>query len=251
MVRTASLLSSLLILAASPIAHAGVIADSVAEFSGVQGQDNWSYGIFNQGAPPALATYSAAGFEEFDLFTTDWRASNGLVGANNNEFLNINDQGGHPTGIGPGSQDRVLWAIRRYESEVSGAIEIAYDLRKRNIINPDGGGITGRIFVDGVEVFSQFIANADGIGVQGSIIKNVNVGSKIDFVIDPLGMTPPNSGDDNYSARADGSIFSAVISDSAVPEPSTFAIGGGLFVCCLGLRKRRRNQTQGVQNGGS
>jgi hypothetical protein len=100
--------------------------------------------------------------------------------------------------------------------------------------------ITGRIFVDGVEVYTQFIDNLDGVGVKSVITANVAVGSFIDFAIDPTGSSP--SGQPPFSARADGSHFSAEISTTnAVPEPTSFAVlGTGCLVLLgwFGFRKR-------------
>ena len=215
------------------------IADSTTEFSDVQGQDGWFYGFFNQGATPST-TYTSAAFEVFDSYNTAnmrWEASDALVGGQNNVFLSLSAEGGHPTGIGPSGQDRIIWAVRRYTSQVAGLIDISYDLRKENFMNPEGGGITGRIFVDGVELFTQLIGNLDSIGVQGVLTRSVSVGSVIDFAIDPKG-TPPLAGVDGiYSARADGTHFSATIQMS-VPEPATFALMG-LGLAGIGYRRRQ------------
>ena len=86
-------------------------------------------------------------------------------------------------------------------------IVIAYDLGL-NVGAPNGGGITGRIFLDGVPVFAQFIDNLGVTGVHGVLNLSVNVGSKIDFAIDPLGIAGL-SGDHSLSARGDGSRFTA------------------------------------------
>ncbi len=183
-----------LIAVAAPHARAGIIADSIADFSLVQGQDGWSYGFYDEtdGAP-----YNPAGFTQFDVANApdnNWKASDALVpsppgpGEENNTFLSINAVGGHPTGVDIDGQDRILWAIRRFQSSLAGPVSIAYDIHKLNTTNLNGGGITGRIFVDGVEKLTQFIANADGTGVQGVLTVPVSVGSLIDFVIDPLGV---------------------------------------------------------------
>ena len=210
--------------------RAALIADSIAEFSGVQGQGQWFYGFFDKGTPTG-PSFSVGAFQEFDVFNDRWESSEDQVGANNTSFLSINALGGHPTGIGPSTQDRIIWAVRRYVSPVDGLIDIAFDLRKVNVVEPRGGGITGRIFVNGIEVFSQFIGNADDIGVQAVLSQNVSVGSTIDFAIDPTGIQPTNGDDGPFSARADGSMFSATISTpkvGAVPEASTFAVWGVL-----------------------
>jgi hypothetical protein len=201
--------------------HAVIVANSAAEFSDIQGQGNWYYGIFYQTAPAGDPHgYSADLFQFFDDYNglaNRWMASDSLVGANNNRFLSLWSDGGHPTGIGPGGQDAIIWAVRRYVSEVDGLINISFDLRKSNTEEPRGGGITGRIFVDGIEVLTQFIENSDGVGVRGIIQRKVSVGSVIDFAIDPTGQKPLTGTDGQFSARADGTIFSATISDSTTP----------------------------------
>lgn len=115
-------------------------------------------------------------------------------------------------------------------------MDITFDLRKTNFINPRGGGIIGRIFVDGVEVFSQPIANNDGIGIQDTITHEVQVGSVLDFAIDPTGEVPDEGSDGIFSARADGSAFEVVIEEH-IPEPGslTLLFLGGVV---LGLKRR-------------
>ena len=217
-------------------AAAVTITDSISAFSNTQGQGGWSYGFSNQTL--------GAGFQQFDTFNlvaNRWEASDVQVGGNNNDFLNLNALGGHPTGLGPFPQDAIIWTVRRYMSSMNGFVDIAFDLRKANIVNPAGGGITGRIFVDGAEVFTQFIANTDGIGVQQTITQSVAIGSTIDFVIDPTGIIPTSGSDGQFSARADGAIFSSTISTStgppnAIPEPSTFLLLGTGFAGLIGWR---------------
>jgi hypothetical protein len=221
-------------------ACAGPIADSMVEFSGVQGQDNWFYGFYNQGAAGGSPHgYTVGGFTAFDTFVAGrWEASDAQVGANNNDFLNLNAVGGHPNGLDLG-QDRLIWAVRRYQSEVAGLVDIAFDLRKINVSNSLGGGVTGRIFIDGVEVYTQFIENLDDLGVQGVLTANVSVGSFIDFAIDPTSNNPPG-GQSPFSARADGSHFSATISPNAIPEPSTAMLLGAGCLAVVGWTSSRR-----------
>lgn len=216
------------------------VANSITEFSAVQGQDSWSYGFFNLTAKGGA--YTGADFTAFDTVggsgaAAIWRASAAQVGADNNVFLGINVNGGHPNGIGPGAQDSNIWAIRRYTSEVSGLVRIDFDLHKENISNPRGGGITGHLFVDGLEVFSSLIDNLDGIGIQDSVFATVNVGSLIDFAIDPLGPGAPPGGDGVASARADGTHFSAVIRVGEIPEPGNALLTGLGLVALFATRR--------------
>ncbi len=231
-------------LTITPHTHAIPFADSQADFSDTQGQANWFYGFIDRGGPTPTATaYDPdTDFVPFDLFDAPaqrWEATDAILPAQNIAFLSINQDGGHPSGIGPSGQDSVIWATRRYVSDMDGLIDIAFDLRKENISEPRGGGIIGRIFVDGVEVFTQPIANDDATGVQGVLWHPVTIGTRIDFAIDPTGTSPGS--DSDFSARADGSIFSAQISQSVamIPEPLTTTLTL-LSATALTLTTRRR-----------
>jgi hypothetical protein len=206
-------------------------ADSIADFSGTQGDQGWFYGIYQQGPTGGLPHgYSAAAFQELDLFdagTQRWSASDSLVGTQNNNFLNLDEEGGHPTGLEPAPQDSIIWAVRRYVMPNTGLAQIEVDLRKKNTANTRGGGITGRVFVDGVEVYTQLVNNDDGIGFQTVLLATVQTGSTIDFAIDPTGINPLEGSDDIFSARADGSVFAAKI--EIVPEPSSLVLLLGLL----------------------
>ncbi|MEY2408137.1 MAG: hypothetical protein QOF48_807 [Verrucomicrobiota bacterium] len=109
------------------------IADSVADFSGKQGSNNWYYGYWNRQADPN-GIYS-------DLDMSFFPNANEAYGSNNfwngvawdwfngdPPFTQINAQGGIPnaTNGNPARPDH--WAIRRYVSEVAGAIKITGQL---------------------------------------------------------------------------------------------------------------------------
>ena len=217
-VRLACLLFSLV----GSVAHAAPIADSIADFSNVQGQNGWYYGFFNQG-PDNSTAYSPGSFQNFTTFGVVgagvWGASDAQVGSQNNVYLGLGSATGHPTGLKPpDQQDSIIWAVRRYVSEVAGDIDIALDLGKDNT-NPNGGGITGRVFLDGVEIYTQFAAATNGAGFQPTLVRNVALDSIIDFLIDPLGVAINQDGP--FSPRADGTRFSAVISAHTVPVAPT------------------------------
>ena len=79
-------------------------------------------------------------------------------------------------------------------------------MRKENVFNNAGGGITGRIFVDGMQVFSELVDNFDDDPTVSIVNVDVMVGSFIDFAIDPTGVLPLDTsrGDGIFSPRADG-----------------------------------------------
>lgn len=167
-----------------------LIADSVAEFSGVQGQDNWYYGYWDRSHDgdgiyqpgeillmPQFLTNSSINYG--NTYVPAWYAQDGIY------WTALHREGGHPNGL-DGNSGRLReehWTIRRWESETSGLIDLTGTLSKQTTLA--GNGIIGRIFVDGVELISQYIDAADFTGVNYNIQALVSVGSIVDFVIDP------------------------------------------------------------------
>lgn len=178
-----------------------VIANSVTEFSGTQGQSNWFYGYWNK-RDDADGDYADAEFVPFPRQAGLHSASNFWTGtywdwfAGNPPGTELSASGGHPAGSGgnPALDDH--WVIRRYISEVSGFVRISGTLAHTNAC---GDGIIARIFVDGNQVFQQLVF-ATSIGY--SVTVPVSTGSRIDLVIDA-------GAADNESC--DGSTFTATI----------------------------------------
>lgn len=210
------------------LADAAIIADSVADYATVQGQDGWFYGYYDgDGGDP----FNAGDFEQmtygevnFKPGTFWWAVQNGAGG-----FWTLLDEvGGHPNALLEASdRQRVThWAVRRYVSEAAGPVRFTGTLADRDTNAGIGDGVTGRIFVDGVEVYSQAIAAGDDTGVTYDFTVPVNLGSIIDFAIDA-----------NENDAADAATFTAVL--EVVPEPGTLALVGlaGLF-----MAKRRHTR---------
>jgi hypothetical protein len=202
-------------------AEAGFIADSVTEFSGVQGQDNWFYGYY-------AGTFAPSSFQQMATF----RGGIWYVDPDPPSpffWTQLNAFGGHPNGVitTTGRDPVEHWAVRRYISEVDGPVYLS-----GNIADLDGGGgngIVGRIFVNGAEVYSAAINNGNSGGVDYLVSVDVAVGTVIDFAIDP------RASDDRF----DNSRFTATV--TAVPEPTSFALAAsGLIGLTVLGRPRRR-----------
>ncbi len=154
-----------------------VLGDSVAEYSGVQGQDNWYYGTYIRNLD-SDGMYSPNEFGELtaDRFfvsaTNVWDV--GLNGAA--PSTEITQDGGHPGTTSNGFFSH--WSMRRWVSETEGEITISGTLA-----NPDaaGDGTIGRIFVNGTEIYTQPV---NGTSTDYSVTTTVKLGDIIDFAID-------------------------------------------------------------------
>lgn len=205
--------------------QAAIVADSVAEFSGVQGQDNWYYGYYSGSLLPGS-------FAQMPIFSPVGSPNAWVVDDDPPSpqfYTQLYDIGGHPNGVASSRDDVVHFAVRRWIAELTGDLTIS-----GNIADLDGGnggdGIIGRIFAGSSEIYSQFIGEGDSLGSNYSFTFSVVAGTPLDFVIDPIG--------DND--LFDSTRFTATISveDVNVPEPSSL-----LLLSTVGVFAFRRSRT--------
>ncbi len=126
-----------------------LIAHSSSEFSGIQGQDNWYYGVYPAFNAPSFSTLSNY---------TGFIWNNPGVGAIL-DFPQLDANGGHPQFEG------LNWAVRRWISEHSGTIRIEGDFYDRDLGGGDGAHV--RILVNGVQVYEYL--NIPGFSVAYSL----------------------------------------------------------------------------------
>lgn len=164
-----------------------IIADSVTEFAGTQGSNNWHYGYWQKtGDADGIYNYQTefVPFTQFGVYTivggVAWNTSSSSY------WTGLAAIGGHPNGVqtSAGRMPVEQWAIRRWISPVDGSITITGRLAKFNT-SSNGDGILGAIVVDGTTVFSRQIAATDGVGVNYSVTATVFPGSVIDWIIAP------------------------------------------------------------------
>jgi hypothetical protein len=189
-------------------------AGSQAEFSGVQGRDNWFYGYYGK-----TLDYDGVYDPLVDFYTgdPDWIFDgNWQLGIEGEAYVNppwtsLSAAGGHPNGFN--SFDLESWAVRRYASEFDGAAVISWHLSKSNL--NCGNGVTGRIFDQEKEHVAQAIDFNDATGVDGVLVlPGIAVGDPIDFAIDP-------TGPDGFSVDScDGTTFQIQVYEGQ-PVPST------------------------------
>jgi hypothetical protein len=170
------------------------LADSVAEFSSVQGRDSWWYGYFQ---PDSDADFHQAGTYIEGGADPGWYA-----GAGGQTWTFLDAETMHPNGetTTEGREPVEQWAVRRWVSEVDGDIEITGHLAKY-WVDGTSSGIAGYIYVDGAMVWAWYLEGWDNAGIDFDKVVAVHAGSTVDFALDPW------ESDD----RSDRSVFTATI----------------------------------------
>ena len=162
-----------------------LIADSVAEFSDSQGMENWRYGYWTKSDDnDGVYEANTSDFKPFIkvplAFLNSWNADEMMWDLSlptlSPQATQLRSDSVLPSGSNSG---KVQHPIRRWESEISGGILI-----HGSINNPDaaGDGVIARILVDGDEVYRQHF---DGNTADFSLLRPIQTGQNIDFVLDP------------------------------------------------------------------
>lgn len=191
------------------------IADSVSDFSGVQGHNNWYYGYY-------AAPFGPADFQEMQQYTGGiWYAQQFSL------WTSMNANWEYPNGTAAygGAVPIEQWSARRYVSEVAGLALVTGTISDLDHRGPNSNGVVARIFVNSDEVFSSVLENGD-TNVTYQIPVSLSHGTVIDFVVDPR----------DSNERFDRTEFSATIT---VPEPGIryCSFLGFIIAICVGWRR--------------
>jgi hypothetical protein len=200
-----------------------LIGDSVTEFSGVHGQEGWSYGYladFSNNQPQvgdvhggSLNLFPADGTNVRQAEVNLWNGTNwDFVG--NPPWTTISNVGGHPDGTNQAVGER--WATRRWTVAAAdtGDILVSYNLSKPN----NGGGTTLFIVHNGKVVSTAQSNNAAGV-TDSVRVDNVIPGDTLDIALSPLF-------NGNTTDGGDASNFGAQINLLFAREPSDADIDG-------------------------
>ncbi len=176
-------------------AQAGVVADSFNDWSGTQGAGGWYAGYYNYTLDTADFTYSADDFTEFPEYNAARGGYDLAIDAA--PWTELYQENTHPNAVNNGEEH---WPIRRWVSTAdypNGAIQ--WHMRKTNV--NCGDGVTGRLFVNGVEVDSATIGFGDGVGVTRQVFRAIAASDIIDLALTPGLGVPSADGCDGSANR--------------------------------------------------
>ncbi len=184
-----------------------LVADSVADFSALQGSDNWQYGYYASGGDydsfTELCCYDPAGrtgeWWERAPAQPPWN----LVWA----------EGQHPD---------AAWTVRRWICELSGVVRI--DITTDHWPG-EAGAKTVRVLNDGVVEYVRVLAAGQGGSLTESVLATVVRGGVLDFTVGADGDVT----DDSTVVRAE--IYRLAVLPPAVDAPSIIEIGADTGSC--------------------
>ncbi|RCL35148.1 MAG: hypothetical protein DBX00_08420 [Verrucomicrobia bacterium] len=196
------------------------LADSAAEFSGIQGQEDWYYGYRNLTLDGGGNDYDPeTDFIAFPVdgtnFGSDTNAWNGTIfdffdaGGNttNPPWTTLGVESSHPNGT---NQTETHWTVRRWtatENDLTDPtlLQVEWFISK-TAGNPNGQGVTAQLHLNGTMVGKTTIAGDDTTGITKTVFVTADAGDHIDLVHTSEG---PGG---NTADGSDSSLLSMIIS---------------------------------------
>ena len=198
---------------APSITYGGVVGSSTNDWStsGEQGHNGWTYGYYNY----TLDTNGAyAGIYRVDAFnpsdaTWYFNGTAWVLDQNDPPYTMIGATTWRPNGTNNIANH---WAVRRWESPVSGVVTARVSFAKSIV---GGNGATLRIFVNGAAKFASTIGGSDTNGITSNVLlAGLEIGDLVDFALDPQGT------DGQTDDTADLCTFGVVLTQLPSFDPS-------------------------------
>ncbi len=176
--------------------------------TGTQGESGWFNGYYNKTAD-ADGIYNVEDFTPFvndpaDPDNSQWRGSQWRIVPSGAPWTTLAMGDVHPNGTNSGEEN---WAIRRWRSDFSGLAAIHWHARKTNLSNT---GVTGILFVNGIEMDRVTLNGADGNGVNRTVLADLHQQDVVDLALTPLGLC----GD--AADGSDGSLTILAVTDQVL-----------------------------------
>lgn len=174
-----ALIIASVVVCTAGFSHADVLADSEADFSGIQGMGGWFYGYYNISAGDSPSVPGS--FREMEEFSTDF--VNQWSQAGPDDWAGITDTSIHPHLPGAGQSDpNEYWSCRRWVSTVAGTINISGLVDEGDL----GGDSTDVfLYVDGVQAATWAMSTVVNSMIEYDIDVEVSIGSTVDFFVTP------------------------------------------------------------------
>lgn len=197
--------------------RADVIANSIDEYSGTQGENGWYYGYRNVTGDAKGINYDATtdflAFDDWMFVDPVWD----LDSAGAAPWTTLARETVHPNGDNNVEEH---WAIRRFvPSELGGTTPLAvvWNVRKESI--GGGNGVTGALHVNGTRVQSATIAFNDSVGVTNTYYFNAQRTDALDLILSPVG-TDGSAADGNDNSYTWMRVETVVDTDAdGLPDP--------------------------------
>lgn len=190
-----------------PFRPSVLLADSVADFSLVQGERGWYYG-FDNGTSDSfmllprtsvITAYTPLSGDVWECWTTT-----------DPHWTQIFQLGAHPNGTDSSAPSTAVLerAVRRWQSNYDGNVRIVGEVAKIDVTPGGSNGVTALILLNGIEIYSVVVGGEDSGGWSYETGANVDVGSTLDFVLDPL------DGNDHHDLTRFTAVIERAISQS-------------------------------------
>lgn len=189
----ARILCSLAVLAFGTQASWGQVelGNSETEFSGVQGQDDWTYGYRNYTDDGGAQDYDPVAdfipFADGEFDGTNWDLV--FPPAGGAPWTLVGATQVHPANERPADGLGEHWAIRRWTATAADVpaptlVAVEWFVAAQNL---NGSGTTGQLHLNGVEKAVRSIAGNDGTGVTTTTFMTIEDGDVIDLALTPVG----------------------------------------------------------------
>ncbi len=204
----------------TPLSQAA--ADSLTEFSGIQGQDGWEYGYRNLTLSGISANYDpAAAFIRFAGGADDpnpwtpgedspqhWTGSKWDL-ATGAPWTELGPDASHPNGLNNGAEH---WTVRRWNATELTAptpVTVFWLVRKTN---PAGDGVTGAVYLNGKIIDITTISGSETVGSVRKVYVVLKPADVLDLAQLPTGRQEGHDG-------SDGSVLWMRVDKRIAAEP--------------------------------